>query len=186
MALPNPDDLWAKLDAGKGGFSDAEVEHMMDLLFDPTHGSNMTPEEFDNRLSQLYVESAGKDENILDDETTTPDYARDGSWWAPITHTSETTNPKKPRTIGAGYDVTRYILTVQFRDLTLYNYYDVPPHVWSQFRAASSKGQYMQRELDSWPEKGKVSGHSQEYYKGRGKRARAAQLNKYKPYGGKL
>lgn len=186
MALPSPDELWAKLDAGKGGFSDAEIDRMMDLLYVEQAGKRMSLEDFERRQSQLAVEYHGTSDNQPDGETLTPEYARSGEWWAPLTHTTETTNPERPRTIGAGYDVTRYILTVQFRDLTLYNYYDVPPNVWTQFRNAMSKGKYMQRDLDTWPEKGPVTGHSQDYYEGRGKRARATQIQRSKPFGGLL
>jgi hypothetical protein len=184
MALPNPDDLWAKLDAGKGGFTDAEIDRMTDLLYVKQAGKNWSSEDFERRQSQLALESFGNSENQTAGETITPEYARNGTWWAPLTHTTETSNPDRPRTVGAGYDVTRYILTVQFRDMTLYNYYDVPPEIWSEFRSAMSKGQYMQRDLDSWPEKGPVTGHSQNYYTGRGKRARTTQVNRSKPFGG--
>ena len=183
MTAPDPKDLWDKLDAQNVGFNDDEIEKMWNLLWDPSQ--KMTDDERYNRMVQLTIESEGTKENKLQGETRTPDYARNGSWWANITQSpTYTTNPERPRTLGAGYDVTRYILTVQFRDNTLYNYYDVPPHIWEQFRGSSSKGKYMQRELDQWPEKGPVSGHSNSYYAGKGRRASREQIARAKPIEG--
>jgi hypothetical protein len=183
MSMPEPSELWDRLEAQNVGFSESEIATMWDLLSDPSQ--QMTDDERYNRMIQLTIEDAGTKENQIAGEIRTPDYARNGSVWAPLTQVPTTTSdPDRPRTIGAGYDVTRYILTVQFRDNTLYNYYDVPPHIWDQFRGSPSKGKYMQRELDQWPEKGPVSGHSEKYYAGKARKARAAQTKMYKPIEG--
>lgn len=71
---------------------------------------------------------------------------------------TSTTNPDEPRTLKAGYDDNNYILTVEFRDGTLYNYYDVPPSVWQEFYYSFSKGMYLRDSgLDNWANKGPAS-----------------------------
>jgi hypothetical protein len=56
--------------------------------------------------------------------------------------------PMRPRTVAAGYAPDRKVLTVMFRDGTMYNYYDVFPTTWFNFRRAHSKGQFIKRFLD--------------------------------------
>jgi hypothetical protein len=53
---------------------------------------------------------------------------------------TSTTNVKKPRTVAAGYDESRGILTVVFRDGTIWNYPNVTPGQWQNFHASISKG----------------------------------------------
>jgi hypothetical protein len=53
---------------------------------------------------------------------------------------TSTTNVKKPRTVAAGYDESRRILTVVFRDGTIWNYDNVTPGEWQNFHASISKG----------------------------------------------
>lgn len=68
---------------------------------------------------------------------------------------TSTSNPDEPRTLKAGYDDENFILTVEFRDGTLYNYYDVPPSMWQEFYYAFSKGIYLKESgLDNWANKG--------------------------------
>lgn len=65
---------------------------------------------------------------------------------------TSTTNPDRPRTVAAGYDESRRVLTVVFRDGTFYNYYDVEPEIWQQFKALPSKGQFIiPKVLDNYP-----------------------------------
>lgn len=61
---------------------------------------------------------------------------------------TSTTNPERPRTVAAGYDDGRKVLTVVFRDGTFYNYYDVSDSEWAQFKASYSKGRYILAVLD--------------------------------------
>jgi len=64
-------------------------------------------------------------------------------------------NPKKPRTLKAGYDYKTQTLTVVFRDGTWWNYYDVPPYLWEGFVLAPSKGPYLESSgLNKWPKMG--------------------------------
>lgn len=68
---------------------------------------------------------------------------------APITVVPTTSiNPKRPRTVAAGYDKLREVITVVFRDGTFYNYYGVTPREWQDFKARVSKGQYIYKYLD--------------------------------------
>ena len=53
---------------------------------------------------------------------------------------TSTTNVKRPRTVAAGYDANRSVLTVVFRDGTIWNYDNVTPGEWQNFHASISKG----------------------------------------------
>lgn len=64
---------------------------------------------------------------------------------------TSTSNPKRPRTVAAGYDVDRQVLTVVFRDGTWYNYYEVTLAEWKSFKATVSKGRYIYKILDYKP-----------------------------------
>jgi hypothetical protein len=64
---------------------------------------------------------------------------------------TSTTNPDRPRTVAAGYDGGRGVLTVVFRDGTFYNYYDVSEDEWGQFKSSYSKGRYIMAVLDGKP-----------------------------------
>lgn len=64
---------------------------------------------------------------------------------------TSTTNPERPRTVAAGYDVKRKTLTVVFRDGTFYNYYEVGPDEWAYFKSKRSKGEVIRERLDSHP-----------------------------------
>lgn len=71
---------------------------------------------------------------------------------APITVVpTSTINPKRPRTVAAGYDKGRETLTVIFRDGTFYNYYEVSATEWNAFKANVSKGRYIYSVLDYHP-----------------------------------
>lgn len=81
-------------------------------------------------------------------QVVTPDYARNGSVSAPLTSVTSSVNVERPRTVRAGYDSKNFILTVQFRDLTVYNYYDVSPGEWIDFNLSASKNDYIKAVLD--------------------------------------
>lgn len=68
---------------------------------------------------------------------------------APLTEIpTKTTNPKKPRTLAAGYDRPSQTLTVTFRDGTVWNYYGVTYQMWTAFKASPSPGRYIRTRLD--------------------------------------
>ena len=62
---------------------------------------------------------------------------------------TSTTNPDRPRTVAAGYDKARKVLTVIFRDGTFYNYYAVSGLEWGNFKRARSKGRFIRLYLDA-------------------------------------
>jgi len=64
---------------------------------------------------------------------------------------TSTSNPDRPRTVAAGYDPKRGVLTLVFRDGTFYNYYEVTSGKWQNFRGLASKGHFIRDELDSHP-----------------------------------
>jgi hypothetical protein len=53
---------------------------------------------------------------------------------------TSSTNYSRPRTVAAGYDPQREIMTVVFRDGMFYNYYDVSYNEWVAFSGSYSKG----------------------------------------------
>lgn len=59
-----------------------------------------------------------------------------------------TSKPSRPRTVAAGYDKNRSVLTLVFRDGTYYNYYDVSNVEWQTFRGLSSKWKFIRDVLD--------------------------------------
>ena len=76
----------------------------------------------------------------------------DTSYPAPISVVpTSTINPERPRTVAAGYDPEREVLTVVFRDGTWYNYYEVTVSEWKAFKAAVSKGRFIYKILDFKP-----------------------------------
>lgn len=64
---------------------------------------------------------------------------------------TSSSNPERPRTVAAGYDKGRQVLTVVFRDGTYYNYYEVNTNEWQDFKKRVSKGQYIYKYLDYKP-----------------------------------
>lgn len=70
---------------------------------------------------------------------------------------TSTTNPNRPRTVAAGYDVREMKLTVVFRDGTFYNYYldglgrAAANRTWQNFKRARSKGRFIYTYLDQLP-----------------------------------
>jgi hypothetical protein len=79
---------------------------------------------------------------------------------------TSTTNPKRPRTVAAGYDEEEEKLTVMFRDGTLYNYYEVDENEWRVFKNNRSKGAIIAQLLDFKPrgEAGALSAPAQKAF----------------------
>jgi hypothetical protein len=81
---------------------------------------------------------------IEDDEESDDDYpGQSANPNAPAILTDVPTssiNPSRPRTVAAGYDKDRRVMTVMFRDGVLWNYYDVSPDEWIKFHSSISKG----------------------------------------------
>ena len=75
------------------------------------------------------------------------DFTDDDNTEAP----TKTENPDRPRTVAASWDPSREVLTVVFRDSTIYNYYDVSKNTWDDFKTQSSKWKFIRDVLDSHP-----------------------------------
>jgi KTSC domain len=60
-------------------------------------------------------------------------------------------DPKRPRTLAAGYDDRTQTLRIKFRDGDYYTYYNVAPSVWYKFTRASSPGRYINTTLNKHP-----------------------------------
>lgn len=72
-----------------------------------------------------------------------------GTQPAPITYSpTSTTDPNRPRTVAAGWDRDRKVMTVVFRDGTFYNYYGVSGLEWGNFKRAHSKGESIRKYFD--------------------------------------
>jgi hypothetical protein len=54
-------------------------------------------------------------------------------------------NPPRPRTLAAGYDASTRTLRVRFRDGTGYEYYNVSPQTWQNFKRVKSPGRAINR-----------------------------------------
>lgn len=59
-------------------------------------------------------------------------------------------NPPRPRTLAAGYDARTQTLRVKFRDGAVYEYHDVPPRVWRNFKRVKSPGRAINRVLNNY------------------------------------
>lgn len=64
---------------------------------------------------------------------------------------TSTINPDRPRTVAAGFDERRQVITVVFRDGTFYNYYECDRPIWEAFKANQSKGRFIASQLDFQP-----------------------------------
>lgn len=67
---------------------------------------------------------------------------------------TSSTNVRRPRTVAAGYDAQRKVLTVMFRDGTLYNFYNVTSSEWNTFHNSYSKGPLLNLYRDGQPNPG--------------------------------
>ncbi len=78
--------------------------------------------------------------------------ARDGddSYLLPYQPTPSI-NPPRPRTLAAGYDRDTETLRIRFRDGTPWEYYNVPPRVWRNFKRVKSPGRFVNRTLNQYP-----------------------------------
>lgn len=175
MRIPEPEDLDLSVTSD-------EMQSRYDEMMKGLQGDPDTYEDPDRADAELEVE--------------TPPDLTDGSVWAPQTMITQTTKPERPRTRTAGYDRKNFILTVQFRDGTMWNYYDVNPATWDAFRSANSKHEFIETEFAGWPNMGPVSGmtaRQEAAYKGLSSIAKKTQnktfvggVSKGTPFGGKL
>lgn len=92
---------------------------------------------------------------------------------------TSTSNPERPRTLVAGYNLRTRTMTVMFRDGTVWDYRDVPPLLWANFKRAFSKGWFLYNSgLDRWHDMGpsNMANLSDEQRENWAIRARTAQV----------
>ena len=160
--------------ASTGEFDDFEFIGDIDRAYNPqsfaeANRRNQAGDALANGLNSdsYYIDDEGNyvdrssyrqsyDQDIDTNELIVPGYkgpqADEGTAAAPLTLVpTSSTNPKRPRTVAAGYDKVRGVITVVFRDGTFYNYYEVTSSEWQDFKKRVSKGQYIYRYLDFKP-----------------------------------
>lgn len=135
----------------------------------PSTPSGVSPTEHakavENELRSQYGQATravdfarGKGEQAEDERQMGPDEAaaiiraRAGDDTALFPYTpTPSINPPRPRTQAAGYSKDTQTLRIKFRDGAVYEYYDVPPNVWRNFRRWVSPGRGINRVLNHYP-----------------------------------
>jgi hypothetical protein len=176
MARPSADELMKTL---RRGFEDefigipltqstAEFNKATKSMFDPTQSldyflfdedrvdyRNLAGRNADSDTAwgrQFYEVDDLTGDLVIPGEVVSPFSDEEDTSPAPLTLVpTSTSNPKRPRTVAAGYDEDEQKLTVVFRDGTFYNYYDVDKTEWEVFKANRSKGAVIYRMLDFKP-----------------------------------
>ena len=117
---------------------------------------NVIDKNIDVRGANYNIDQTGPyrvgDEALAIYPTDDPAYApasfESDEWTEVPTQTSE---PDRPRTVAASYDPQRSVLTLVFRDSTIYNYYDVSVEEWYEFKRLPSKWEYISDYLNFKP-----------------------------------
>lgn len=121
-----------------------EFEAPLDLTTDRRRGTirNLADEKIDEAIEEGWLTEADRPSvSHVRDRTEAP---------APINYIpTSTSNINRPRTVAAGYDPQRLVLTLVFRDGTFYNYYleslgkAAANRLWGSFKSSRSKGKFM-------------------------------------------
>ena len=75
-----------------------------------------------------------------------------GSVLIPQTYApARTSDQGRPRTLSAGYDPKTKTMQVKFREGAVYNYYQVEPGIWQQYKRSASPGKFINRRLAGSP-----------------------------------
>lgn len=155
----HPADVMGMIDLAGG---DAAAEELLAAgpyeaipIFDDPTGSPITTGEYFREYASRFLEDEGFYDRIgygyanLGTAPSTALVSSIGTGPADITVSpTSTTNPARPRTVAAGYDSQRKVLTTIFRDGTFYNYYGVSGLEWGNFKRARSKGRFIRLYLD--------------------------------------
>jgi hypothetical protein len=129
------------------------IEHVAhhDFYYDDSKG-NTTGTSFENQ-SQRAIEPYIGEKYIYGDTGEEVNLAP--VYFGPSNMNTEiptrTKNPMRPRTVAAAFDPKRHIITIIFRDGTMYNYYECDRVDWNGFVRESTKGDYIARVLDAKP-----------------------------------
>lgn len=149
--------------ASRGEFSFSDVvttyefessEYYDPKDYDATESANLAglPLDYEKVAGRKYYDVDDEDDNIVIPGLAGPSGYTTDETPAPLSVVpTSTTNPERPRTVAAGYDKKRQVITVVFRDGTWYNYYDCDPGTWQDFKARVSKGKYIYKYLDFHP-----------------------------------
>jgi hypothetical protein len=126
---------------------------------------------------QYWLDTLEEDSNSNNTSDVNEDFEIDDpSISMPNMLTTISSNPKRPRTVKAGFDYKNFKMIVVFRDGTWWQYNGVPVQIWEGFKQAESKGQYLASSgLDSWPDMGPANMEQLS-------RAQRTQINDMKGY----
>lgn len=105
------------------------------------------PRGYDYENEMVYIDPAYAIASEPGEEAYDPASFSGGFVEAP----TQTSKPERPRTVAAAYDPQRSVLTIIFRDSTIYNYYDVSMDEWKAFTIKDTKWQYIRDVLDYKP-----------------------------------
>lgn len=205
-AIPSAQELLGLIGSRPVAAAEAEYggrENIINEFYAPRKYANMAGEALapDENSNYYYIDANGNyvDGSVyrqsydIDDETgelTVPGMKgpQEDEGTAPAQLTvvpTSSSDTKRPRTVAAGYDSDRQVLTVVFRDGSWYNYYEVSKTEWQGFKTIVSKGKYIYSVLDFKPRgPATVSGISAQHRKALYGLARAAQVGlRKKNYG---
>lgn len=157
----SPSDVMGMIDLQGGDAAAAELMKVgpyeaIPIFEDPTGTTTVTSGEFFKEYATRFLEDEGFYDGLgygyanLGAAPSTALVSSIGSGPADITYSpTSTTNPERPRTVAAGYDNSRKVLTTVFRDGTFYNYYGVSGLEWGNFKRSRSKGRFIKMYLDA-------------------------------------
>lgn len=101
-------------------------------------------------LSAQQLLAATQNEAMPDADVLGSQFVQDDVYVFPQISPTKTINPQRPRTLEAGYERETRTLRVRFRDGTPWEYYDVPPEVWQNFKRVQSPGRMINRTLNNY------------------------------------
>lgn len=109
----------------------------------PTAAELMVNSDLEDRLpTAAELLSSGQEFGELREQA-------EGTYIFPQVSPTRTIDPFRPRTLEAGYERETRTLRVRFRDGTPWEYYDVSPEEWQQFKRVRSPGRFINRRLNA-------------------------------------
>lgn len=107
--------------------------------------------EYDNNASNPITPTTGAINVETGERVSTGPVSFDEDREDDVEIPTSTENPERPRTVAAAFDNQRSIITLVFRDGTVYNYYNCTRKMWDDFKAETSKWEYIRDKLDKLP-----------------------------------